>query len=68
MMEDERLAILNATQQKAGKVTLGTGTNRWFAERYNVDYAWLFYGTYRYLTTDSVYNAYQVGAVTLLKK
>ena len=67
MMEDERLAILNATQQKAGKVTLGSGTNRLFAERYDVYHAWFFNGTTRYLDGNYVYGAYQVGAVTLLK-
>ena len=41
--------------------------NRWWAERYVVYYAWIFNGTYRYLCSSYVYNAYQVGAVTLLK-
>lgn len=68
MMEDERLAILNATQQKAGKVTLESGTHRWVAGRCDVGTAWFFHGTRRYLNTNSVYYAYQVGAVTLLKK
>jgi hypothetical protein len=69
MMEDERLAILNATQQKAGKVTLGSGTYRWFAERYSVNNAWFFHGTSRSLNNiGGVNGAYQVGAVTLLKK
>lgn len=68
MMEDERLAILNATQQKAGKVMLGSGTPRWFAERYHVHTAWFFSGTTRYLYTNTVHSALQVGAVTLLKK
>ena len=69
MMEDERLAILNATQQKAGKVTLGIGPTRWFAERCNVHIAWFFSGTTRSLSNGGVVsNALQVGAVTLLKK
>jgi hypothetical protein len=43
-----------------------TGTNRWFAERYNVPYAWSFYGAYRYLYSNRVTSAFQVGAVSLL--
>ena len=42
-------------------------TNRWFAERYNVNNAWNFNGTNGYLNYNSVYNGNQAGAVTLLK-
>ena len=66
MMEDSNLAVINATQTKAGKVTLANSSNRWFAERYSVNYAWLFYGTHRNLYSYGVYSAYQVGAVSLL--
>jgi hypothetical protein len=40
--------------------------NRWFAERYNVNNAWIFNGTNRYLNNNNVNNANQVGAVTNL--
>ena len=67
MMEDANLSVINATQTKAGKVVLSNASPRWWAERYGVISAWYFFGTSRYLYTDGVYNAYQVGAVALLK-
>jgi hypothetical protein len=66
MMEDSNLAVINATQTKAGKVTLANSSLRWFAERYDVNYAWLFNGFTRTLYHHDVYNAFQVGAVALL--
>lgn len=66
MMEDNNLAIINATQTKAGKVTLANNSYRWFAQRYNVSTAWIFYGMYRTLNSYNVTNAYKVGAVSLL--
>lgn len=66
MMEDKNLAIVNATQNKAGKVTLSNGSYRWFAERCNVNSAWSFNGTYRTLHNHGVYITVQVGAVALL--
>ena len=66
MMEDDNLAVVNSTQTKAGKVTLANSSYRWFAERYNVYYAWNVYGNYRGLGSNGVYYAIQVGAVTLL--
>lgn len=66
MMEDSNLAVINATQAKAGKVTLANSSHRWFAERYGVTSAWFFGGTYRYLHHNHVHNAIQVGAIALL--
>ena len=66
MMEDANLTVINATQTKAGKVTLSTASTRWFAERYNVYHAWNFYGTYRDLNYINVNYTGQVGAVSLL--
>lgn len=66
-MEDENLKAINATQSKAGKVNISAATARWFAQRYGVYGAWIFYGAYQYLYYINVYGAYQVGAVTLLK-
>ena len=66
MMEDSNLAVINATQTKAGKVTLSNASTRWFAERCNVYSAWLFNGYVRTLYSYNVHNAYQVGAVSLL--
>lgn len=66
MMEDSNLAVINATQTKAGKVTLANASGRWFAERFSVNGAWFFYGAYRYLSNLYVNGTYQVGAVSLL--
>ena len=66
MMEDGNLVVINATQTKAGKVTLANSSGRWFAERCNVNSAWLFNGYDRTLINYGVYNTYQVGAVALL--
>jgi len=65
MMEDDNMSIINATQAKAGKVTLANSSGRWFAQRYNVNYAWFFYGITRALSNHYVINAYQVGGVAL---
>ena len=44
-------------------------SNRWFAERYNVNNAWNFNGTNRNLNNNNVNNTNQVGAVAnLLEK
>ena len=44
-------------------------SNRWFAERYNVNNAWNFNGNNRSLNNNNVNNANQVGAVAnLLEK
>jgi hypothetical protein len=67
MMEDSNLVIINATQTKAGKVVLSNASKRWWAERYSVFNAWIFYGTSRNLGSSNVYSADQVGAVALLK-
>lgn len=66
MMEDSNLSVINATQTKAGKVTLANSSTRWFAERYSTGFAWLFYGTYRVLISSRVSDTNQVGAVSLL--
>ena len=67
MMEDANFAIINATQTKAGKVVLSNASARWFAQGYNVTYAWLFNGSTRSLHTNNVSYANQVGAVSLLE-
>ena len=66
MMEDSNLAVINATQTKAGKVTLSNSSYRWFAQRYNVNNAWLFNGPGRTLNYNYVGSTFQVGAVALL--
>ena len=67
MMEDDNLAVINATQTRAGKVTLANSSYRWFAARCYVNGAWYVNGTYRNLGSYGVSYTYQVGAVALLK-
>ena len=66
MMLDENLAAINAIQTKVNKVVLTNSTHRWFAERGNVNNAWIFKGNTRTLDNVDVTNAIQCGAVTLL--
>ena len=67
IMRDETLAKINATRQKMGVTQISISTARWFAERYNVNDAWLYGGSSGYLSYYNVYYGIQVGAVTLLK-
>lgn len=67
MMEDSNLSVINATQTKAGKVTLANSSYRWFAERCYAYNAWFFNGTTRNLNSYSgVHGTIQVGAIALL--
>lgn len=66
IMDDDNRAAINATQAKASKVNI-TFTSRWFAQRCSVFHAWSFSGTTRNVRNSTVYYAFQVGAVTLLK-
>lgn len=70
ILEDNRLAVINATQAQAGKYTISPASNRWFAQRSGVNVAWYSYGSTRMLTyySFSVYYAYQVVAVALLSE
>ena len=47
-------------------MSLGRSTNRWWAERYNVNNAWNYNGNNGNLNNNNVNNALQVGAVTNL--
>lgn len=67
MMRDETLAKINATRVKMGVSQISNSTTRWFAERFNVYSAWIFYGRNGFLSSYDVYNGCQVGAVTLLR-
>lgn len=67
LFSDEGLRGLNSVQSKAGKTTLANSSYRWFAQRYNVNLACIFYGNYRMLYLIGVSNTSQAGAVTLLK-
>jgi hypothetical protein len=45
-----------------------TRSNRWFAQRYNVNNAWNFNGNNRMLNNNNVNNTNQAGAVTKLSE
>lgn len=66
ILEDSHLNLINATQSKAGKAQITNSSHKWFAQRYNVNAAWFFHGSYRGLRITNVNSSYQVGAVTLL--
>ena len=67
IMDDAQNAAINTTRAAQGNTQISNATYRWFAQRYNVNSAWIFYGYTGYLDGGYVYNTYQVGAVTLLK-
>ena len=66
IMNDDNRTVYNKTATKMGIPQINNSTYRWFAERFNVSYAWYFYGFDGNLYNGGVYNTYQVGAVTLL--
>ena len=67
LMKDETLAALAPSISKMGTTAVNNSTSRWFAERYNVYYAWLFNGYYGYLTNNNVYYSVRCQAVALLE-
>ena len=67
LMKDDCLAALAPSVTKMGTTAINNSTNRWWAERYNVNIAWIFYGNYGYLYINNVYNAFRVQAVALLE-
>ena len=66
LMNDETLAILEPSITKMGTTAINNSTTRWFAERYNVYSARLFYGYYGYLNANGVNSRIRAQAVTLL--
>ena len=66
LVNDETLAILAPSITKMGTTAINNGTHRWFAERYYVYTASLFYGYYGNISTSYVSNRLRVQAVTLL--
>ena len=56
---------LNMALSLAGAKVIDFDISRWFAQRYSVNYAWIFFGYSRTLNSFSVYHSFQVGAVSL---
>ena len=67
LMRDETLAALSPSISKMGTTAINNSTHRWFAQRYYVDYAWIFYGSDGTLYYIIVYYAGRCQAVALLE-
>lgn len=67
LMDDATLAALTPSISKMGTTAITNNTYRWFAERYGVSHAWIFYGPYGYLNYNNVYNSVRCQAVALLE-
>ena len=67
LMKDETLAVLAPSISKMGTTAINNSTYRWWAERYNVDYAWFFNGNVGYLNYSTVNGTYRCQAVALLE-
>ena len=66
LMKDDCINTLAPSVTKMGTTAINNSTHRWFAQRYNAYYAWLFNGVYGYLSTGYVYYTYRCQAVALL--
>ena len=67
LMRDETLAALSPSISKMGTTSINNSTSRWFAQRYNVSFAWFFYGLYGNLFNGNVYGTARAQAVALLE-
>ena len=67
LMKDACLAAMEPSITKMGTTAINNSTNRWFAQRYNLNIAWIFDGTYGTLGNSYVYGAGRVQAVALLE-
>jgi hypothetical protein len=65
-MRDETLAALAPSISKMGTTVINNSTYRWFAARYNVNNAWIFYGTNGNLNNNNVNNGNRCQAVAIL--
>lgn len=65
-MRDDNIDVVNDTIKKMNGTTLTNSVYRWFAERYYVNSARYFNGTYGSLYSNAVTNSYRVQGVTLL--
>ena len=67
LMRDAVLAKVNASMNKISGATISNSATRWFAQRSNAKYAWLFGGFSGTLYGSNCTNTYQVQAVALLE-
>ena len=64
LMQDVTLAKVNASLTLISGATVSNGSLRWFAQRYNVSYAWVFSGNDGALYRSYCTGAFSVQAVT----
>jgi hypothetical protein len=67
LMADTTLAALAPSISKMGTTVINNSTYRWFGARFNVSYAWFFYGNYGNLSNGYVNYSYRCQAVALLE-
>ena len=67
LMKDECINTLAPSITKMGTTAINNSTSRWWAQRYNVYYAWFFNGSYGGLNTYYVSSAFRCQAVALLE-
>jgi hypothetical protein len=67
LMKDETLAALTPSVSKMGTTSINNGTHRWWAERYSVNSAWIFNGSYGTLDDHNFNYTYRAQAVALLE-
>ena len=67
LMKDACLAALTPSITKMGTTAINNSTYRWWAERYAVNYAWIFGGNNGALNYNHVNYAIRAQAVALLK-
>ena len=67
LMKDDCLAALAPSITKMGTTAINNSTNRWWAERDDVNSAWYFGGSNGNLNSGDVHRAYRAQAVALLK-
>ena len=67
LMKDACINTLAPSVTKMGTTAINNSTNRWWAQRCNVNTAWFFYGNYGTLYYNSVDYAYRCQAVALLE-
>ena len=67
LMRDETIADLAPSISKMGTTAINNSTTRWFAQRSDVNHAWLFNGNNGILSYNDVYLAGRAQAVALLE-
>ena len=67
LMKDTCLAALAPSVTKMGTTAINNATYRWFAERYTVNYAWIFHANLGFLYSSNVNHTLRCQAVALLE-